>query len=36
MVSDFKELHSSFEEGAFTQRKLRYNSINSIFYLGAI
>ena len=36
MVFDFKELHSNFEEGAFTHRKLSYNTINSIFYLGAI
>lgn len=36
MVFDFKELHSIFEEGAFTHRKLSYNTINSIFYLGAI
>lgn len=36
MASDRKELHSVFEEGAFPPRKLNYNTINSIFHLGAI
>lgn len=34
MIFDLKELHSIFEEGAFTHRKLNYNAIIHFFKIS--